>query len=521
MQTEELRHMTPDLQLLAAQFLQSTPAHHPSARGDVLVSLNIAVMKQESIATGIDARRLLRESPAAAPASISYSDAFYPLEFSQTSSNKDSHSSHDAHTRNLVLEIVFPVAALVLVCIVILVIQLRRPYLYKSRTPKNKLIKSRSKYENMLLESLKPGLPPRFTYAEMHEATRGFEKKLGAGGYGAVYEGILRNGTSIAVKVFLDTASSSCKTGFCAEVMSLGSLRHSNLVELRGFCVEEEHRMLVYELVANGSLDKALFARNGAELVQNSEVLLGWKRRRAIAVDAARALAFLHCEAGVIHCDVKPENILLDEDWSAKMSDFGLAKLVTGGHDINALVTEVLKSSGGARGTFGYAAPEWRKDGGSAAITAASDVYSFGMVLLELVAGRRSFQLGKSFLPGAAFDLLADGHDLEELLDPRLQIGGDLEDLEGVRAVVQVALWCIQEEVDLRPNMATVLEMLAGTANVSPPPMCHFFAGSSHMFEDSATISGGDADYSTNSAATLNSSAALSTSWQISYLSGR
>eukprot|EP00250_Pteridium_aquilinum_P022509 c25395_g1_i3 orf=20-2872(-) len=233
-----------------------------------------------------------------------------------------------------------------------------------------------------------PRLPPRYTYKELEAATKEFSKKLGAGGFGAVYEGVLPSGVMLAVKK-LEDGSGQSSGQFRAEVASIGSVSHMNLVTLKGFCHEGNARLLVYEHMRRGSLDKWLFGEG-----EEGGMELGWERRCKIALDTAKGLAYLHHECGerIVHCDVKPENILLDEEFNAKVGDFGLAKLV--GRERQSFAMTTLK------GTRGYLAPEWLQD---ASITAKSDVYSFGVVLLELISGRRCIDSDYGYLPTLAF----------------------------------------------------------------------------------------------------------------------
>eukprot|EP00250_Pteridium_aquilinum_P022511 c25395_g1_i6 orf=53-1294(-) len=192
----------------------------------------------------------------------------------------------------------------------------------------------------------------------------------------------------LAVKK-LEDGSGQSSGQFRAEVASIGSVSHMNLVTLKGFCHEGNARLLVYEHMRRGSLDKWLFGEG-----EEGGMELGWERRCKIALDTAKGLAYLHHECGerIVHCDVKPGNILLDEEFNAKVGDFGLAKLV--GQERQSFAMTTLK------GTRGYMAPEWLRD---ASITAKSDVYSFGVVLLELISGRRCLDSDYGYLPTIAF----------------------------------------------------------------------------------------------------------------------
>ncbi|KAG0615145.1 hypothetical protein M758_5G018500 [Ceratodon purpureus] len=302
-----------------------------------------------------------------------------------------------------------------------------------------------------------PSLPPRFSYSKLQKATKNFSRKLGDGAFGSVYEGTLPNGARVAVKM-LEKTSVQGEKQFRAEVASMGAIRHLNLVRLHGFCSEGAHRLLVYEFMPNGSLDAWLFGK------KQGEKLLDWEQRLNIALGTARALAYLHeeCSDHIIHLDVKPENILLDHQFCPKLSDFGLAKLMD--REQSRVVTSM-------RGTPGYLAPEWLLP--HAAVTAKTDVYSFGMVLLELISGRENtnFSLGKEqwYFPAWAFKLMGEGRTME-LLDKRLHV----EEVEyfhkkdAMRAI-HCALLCIQDDPSARPPMSRVVHMLQG--HVEPEPL--------------------------------------------------
>ncbi|KAH9293176.1 hypothetical protein KI387_041618, partial [Taxus chinensis] len=312
--------------------------------------------------------------------------------------------------------------------------------------------------EDGFLKAL-PVLPPRFSFNELKAITSDFSEKLGSGGFGSVYAGTLGDGTLVAVKQLEDTSQGYGE--FRTEIATVGSLSHVNLVRLRGFCAEESHHLLVYEYMANRSLDGWLFSIDATRV-------LSWATRLKIAVDTARGLTFLHEESRecIVHLDVKPENILLDEEFKAKLSDFGLSKLMD-----RAQQSRVLT---GMRGTPGYLAPEWLMETG---ITSKSDIYSFGIVLLEMLSGRRCVDLtapaDDCYLPAATIRRFQEGK-LMEIVDPRLveEYGGGGGMVEGeVMKVVAVALWCIQEEPGMRPRASAVSRMLEGHMKVEQPPL--------------------------------------------------
>jgi hypothetical protein len=289
-----------------------------------------------------------------------------------------------------------------------------------------------------------------FGYRDLQNATKNFSDKLGGGGFGSVFKGTLSDSTVIAVKK-LESISQGEKQ-FRTEVSTIGTIQHVNLVRLRGFCSEGARKLLVYDYMPNGSLESHLF----------HEKFLDWKTRYQIAIGTARGLNYLHekCRECIIHCDIKPENILLDAYLCPKVADFGLAKLV--GREFSRVLTTM-------RGTRGYLAPEWIS---GVAITAKADVYSYGMMLLEFVSGRRNSEPsadGKiGFFPTRAASLIAEEGDVLSLLDPRLEGNANVEELT---RVCKVACWCIQDDETRRPPMGQVVQILGGVLDVNLAPI--------------------------------------------------
>ncbi|XP_057951145.1 G-type lectin S-receptor-like serine/threonine-protein kinase At5g24080 [Malania oleifera] len=306
--------------------------------------------------------------------------------------------------------------------------------------------------ENSMLVS---GAPVSFSFRDLQCRTSNFSELLGTGGFGSVYKGSLGDGTLIAVKK-LDRVLPHGEREFITEVNTIGSMHHMNLVRLCGYSSEGSHRLLVYEFMKNGSLDKWIFPSNFCR-----DRFLDWSTRFNIAVSTAQGIAYFHeqCRNRIIHCDIKPENILLDENFCPKVSDFGLAKLM--GREHSHVVTMV-------RGTRGYLAPEWVSN---RPITVKADVYSYGMLLLEIIGGRRnldtSYDAEDFFYPGWAYKEMTSGIPLKAA-DKRL--GGAVEEEELTRAL-KVAFWCIQDEVCMRPSMGEVVKMLEGSVDINGPPM--------------------------------------------------
>ncbi|XP_020520627.1 probable receptor-like protein kinase At2g42960 [Amborella trichopoda] len=284
-----------------------------------------------------------------------------------------------------------------------------------------------------------------FTLRDLELATGRFSKDnvLGEGGYGVVYRGQLINGTPVAVKKILNNLGQAEKE-FRVEVEAIGHVRHKNLVRLLGYCVEGTHRMLVYEYVNNGNLEQWL---HGAMRQQG---FLTWEARMKVILGTAKALAYLHeaIEPKVVHRDIKSSNILIDEEFNAKVSDFGLAKLLGAGK--SHITTRVM-------GTFGYVAPEYANTG---LLNEKSDIYSFGVVLLEAITGRDPVDYGRPANEVNLVDwlkMMVGSRRSEEVVDPNMETRPSTRALK--RALL-VALRCVDPESDKRPKMTQVVRML-------------------------------------------------------------
>ncbi|CAL5199140.1 unnamed protein product [Lathyrus oleraceus] len=360
-----------------------------------------------------------------------------------TDTNTNTDTSEDNNTQTIVVVVIIVILTLFVISGMIYV---GLKYLKKKENLSECPVEN-SDDDDGFLESL-TSMPIRFSYNDLETATNNFAVKLGQGGFGSVYKGILQDGTQIAVKKLEGIGQG--KKEFRVEVSIIGSIHHHHLVRLKGFCAEGSHKLLVYEYMENGSLDKWIFKKN------KREQSLDWNTRYNIALGTAKGLAYLHedCDSKIVHCDIKPENVLLDSNFEAKVSDFGLAKLM------NREQSHVFTTM---RGTRGYLAPEWITN---YAISEKSDVYSYGMVLLEIIGGRKNYDANenseKSHFPSFAYKMMEQGK-VEDLVDPEVKM---VENDERVEIGLNVAFLCIQEDMSLRPSMNKVVQMLEGLCDV-------------------------------------------------------
>ncbi|CAL5385380.1 unnamed protein product [Camellia sinensis] len=290
----------------------------------------------------------------------------------------------------------------------------------------------------------------KFTYDELKKATHNFGEEIGRGSGGVVYKGILSDRRVAAIKR-LNEANQG-EDEFLAEVSTIGRVNHMNLIEVWGYCVDGKHRLLVYEYMECGSLAENLTSNT-----------LDWEKRFHIAVGSAKGLAYLHdeCLEWVLHCDVKPQNILLDSNYQPKVADFGLSKLLNRGDGHDSGFSRV-------RGTRGYMAPEWIFN---FRITSKVDVYSYGVVMLEMVTGKspmivpqtsdNSGEMEQRGLVKWVREKMNENVSkelwLEEIIDPLMKDGYDASKME---ILVEVALQCAEEDKDARPTMSQVVERL-------------------------------------------------------------
>ncbi|KAL8257215.1 hypothetical protein R6Q59_029256 [Mikania micrantha] len=308
--------------------------------------------------------------------------------------------------------------------------------------------------------------PRRYKYSEIKKMTNSFQDKLGQGGYGSVYKGQLPDGHLVAVKLLSETTGKG--EDFINEVASISRTSHVNIVTLLGFCFEGKKRALLYEFMPNGSLDKFLWHDNSH---------LDWSTLFQIAKGIARGLEYLHkgCNTRIVHFDIKPHNILLDEDFIPKISDFGLAKFCK--------KKESIVSVMGARGTAGYMAPEvfFRSLGGA---SHKSDVYSYGMMVLEMTGANKNNNSNKTSTNTNTSEAY-----FPDWIYKQLEVGGNLgdetieEEELARKMMIMVSLWCIQSNPSDRPSISKVVEMLEGSIESLQVPPRRFESSPTRAFQ--------------------------------------
>ncbi|XP_047965773.1 rust resistance kinase Lr10-like [Salvia hispanica] len=279
--------------------------------------------------------------------------------------------------------------------------------------------------------------------------TKGFREKLGEGGFGSVYKGKLRSGNHVAVKLLGKGKTNG--QDFINEIATIGRIHHVNVVQLVGYCAERSKRVLVFDFMSNGSLEKYIFNKEKA-------CSLNWDEKFKIAMGVARGIEYLHrgCDIQILHFDIKPHNILLDNNFVPKVSDFGLAKLCSVDKDTVTLTA--------ARGTIGYVAPELinRSIG---EVSSKADVYSFGMLLMEMVGLNKELKGNNDdstkYFPNWIYDHINQDREIE-IEKAEENTGNDENGSRKslVRKMTIVALWCIQMSPNDRPSMNQVLGML-------------------------------------------------------------
>ncbi|KAB1206254.1 hypothetical protein CJ030_MR7G014399 [Morella rubra] len=309
-------------------------------------------------------------------------------------------------------------------------------------------------------------VPIRYSYSEIKKMTKRFKDKLGEGGYGTVFKGTLRSGRLVAIKMLGKSKANG--QDFINEVATIGRIHHANVVQLIGFCVEGSKQALVYEFMPKGSLNKFVCSEGS--------ILLSYEIMHDIALGVARGIAYLHrgCEMQILHFDIKPHNILLDDNFAPKVSDFGLAKLYPVDDDIVSITA--------ARGTLGYMAPElFYKNIGD--VSYKADVYSFGMLLMEMLGKRNNLNASsdhssQTYFPTWVYNQIEEGKhiEIEDATEAEKKIS---------KKIIIVALWCIQMKPNDRPSMNEVVKMLEGEIEcLQMPPKPFISALDQSQMED-------------------------------------
>ncbi|KAF9610426.1 hypothetical protein IFM89_022337 [Coptis chinensis] len=345
--------------------------------------------------------------------------------------------------------------------------------------------------------------PTRYSYSQLKKFTNNFSSKLGEGGFGSVYKGtILQSGTEVPVAVKILKKSKQIEKQFMNEVATIGSVHHHNLVSMLGYCFDGATHAVVYEFMENGSLDRYIYKTKKENDGAENESITDYKQLSSkqvfnIALETARGILYLHqgCRSRILHCDIKPPNVLLDSNFSAKVADFGLARMIEKDQSHLSLT--------GAQGTPGYAAPEmWLKTFGP--VTEKSDVYSYGMLLLEMVGRRKNYDPeaadpSQVYFPEWLYNKIE--RDEFPLLVRKGEdnvssdvVGGEKsaaeEDDKAVQRMSLVGFWCIQHIPSNRPSMDRVIQMLEGhiEIGISPHPFPQTTLGSHESTSQDALV---------------------------------
>lgn len=326
------------------------------------------------------------------------------------------------------------------------------------------------------IKNYRSTLLTNYSYNDIKRMTNNFKDKLGEGGYGRVFKGKLFDGRSIAVKM-LDKSKDIVSRDFINEVATIGTIHHVNIIRLLGFCCDGSKEALIYEYMPNGSL---------GDFISNDKVSgsLGMAKLLEIAIGIAHGIEYLQngCDSRILHLDIKPQNVLLDQNFNPKISDFGLAKVYSRNGN-------TITMTGGPRGTIGYIAPEvFLRNLGKPSYK--SDVYSYGMLLLDMAGGRKhniemkSSASGEMYFPSWIHKKLVKEKENSKLIGASVEE----EELIAARKMVMVGLWCIQINPNDRPSMTKVLEMLCGDAeDIELPPEPLLFSPPRVQFEHEIT----------------------------------
>ncbi|XP_022984703.1 probable receptor-like protein kinase At1g49730 [Cucurbita maxima] len=350
------------------------------------------------------------------------------------------HRHHSYHV-TLVAGIGIAVTVASVMMLVVLIVLIRRKSRELKDSEKTDANSSRSFPSRPIKKYQEgPSMFKKFSYKEIKKATDSFSTTIGQGGYGTVYKAQFNEDLVLAVKR-MNKVSEQGEDEFGREIELLARLHHRHLVALRGFCVEKHERFLVYEYMANGSLKDHLHAPGRTPL--------SWQTRIQIAIDVANALEYLHyyCDPPLCHRDIKSSNILLDENFVAKVADFGLAHASKGG----SVFFEPINTD--IRGTPGYMDPEYVI---TQELTEKSDIYSYGVLLLEIVTGRRAIQDGKNLVEWSLAYMISDSR-ISELVDSSIKSSFNLDQLH---TVVSIVRWCTEGEGRTRPSIKQVLRLL-------------------------------------------------------------
>ncbi|KAJ6969726.1 rust resistance kinase Lr10-like [Populus alba x Populus x berolinensis] len=321
----------------------------------------------------------------------------------------------------------------------------------------DKAAKENQKRIENFLADYKAFKPTRYTYADIKRITNEFKDKLGQGAYGTVFKGQLSDEIFVAVKILNNSTGNGEE--FVNEVGTMGKIHHVNVIRLVGYCADGFRRALVYDYLSNESLEKFISSEHG------DATALSWEKLQDIALGMAKGIEYLHqgCDQRILHFDIKPHNILLDDNFNPKISDFGLAKLCSKDQSAVSMTT--------ARGTLGYIAPEvFSRNFGN--VSYKSDVYSFGMVLLEMVGGRKTIDdkienNNQIYFPEWVYNSLDNGEELRI----RIEKEGDAQI---AKKLTIVGLWCIQWHPVDRPSMNAVVQMLEGAGDTLTMPPSPF-----------------------------------------------
>ncbi|KAL2948072.1 hypothetical protein AAZX31_20G106200 [Glycine max] len=364
--------------------------------------------------------------------------------------NQEFYCEKAPKNKSKILKLVLVLGLVTAVTVALLLVMVKIYHTrWKKQNPTNQQIR-------IFLEREGPLQTKRYDYSEIKKVTNSFRNKLGQGGFGSVYKGKLPDGRYLAVKILSELKDNG--EDFINEVATISRTSHINIVNLLGFCCEGSKRALVYEFMSNGSLEKFIFEEN----VVKTDRQLDCQTIYHIAVGVARGLEYLHqgCNTRILHFDIKPHNILLDENFNPKISDFGLAKICTR--------KESMISIFGARGTAGYIAPEvFSRNFG--AVSHKSDVYSYGMMILEMVGRRKNIKTevnrsSEIYFPDWIYNCLESNQELG------LQNIRNESDDKLVRKMTIVGLWCIQTHPSTRPAISKVLEMLGSKVELLQIP---------------------------------------------------